>query len=75
MVNVMNSLIHALIENLLFKLFWFLDCLLFFILDSEVSCVRGLTSWRDSASAINDEIYKGFSKGNSAGKINEIVGG
>lgn len=39
----------------------------------EASCVQGLRLWRDSSSAINDEIYKGYRKGNSEGKINEIV--
>ncbi|XAR65459.1 Sulfate-transporting ATPase [Bertholletia excelsa] len=39
----------------------------------EVKCVQGLNLWRNSSSEINDELYKGFRKGNSEKKINEIV--
>ncbi|CAN1300052.1 ABC transporter A family member 7 [Linum perenne] len=39
----------------------------------EVRCVRGIHLWRNSASDINDEIYKGYYKGNSEEKINEII--
>jgi hypothetical protein len=41
----------------------------------EASCVQGLHLWRDSSSVINDELYQGYRKGNSEGKINEIVAG
>ncbi|KAI8528928.1 hypothetical protein RHMOL_Rhmol12G0186000 [Rhododendron molle] len=39
----------------------------------EAICVQGQNLWRNSSSEINDELYKGFRKGNSEGKINEIV--
>ncbi|XP_052175701.1 ABC transporter A family member 7-like isoform X2 [Diospyros lotus] len=39
----------------------------------EARCVQGLRLWRNSASEINDELYKGFRKGNSELKINEMV--
>ncbi|KAF5957628.1 hypothetical protein HYC85_004853 [Camellia sinensis] len=39
----------------------------------EVRCVQGLHLWRSSSSEINDELYKGYRKGNSEEKINEIV--
>uniref|UniRef100_A0A5B7AWJ4 ABC transporter domain-containing protein n=1 Tax=Davidia involucrata TaxID=16924 RepID=A0A5B7AWJ4_DAVIN len=41
--------------------------------EQDVRCVQGLHLWRNSASEINDELYKGFRKGNSEGKINEII--
>ncbi|TXG50445.1 hypothetical protein EZV62_022969 [Acer yangbiense] len=39
----------------------------------ELRCLQGLNLWRDSASEINDELYKGYRKGNSERKINEIT--
>lgn len=39
----------------------------------EVQCVQGLHLWRNSSSEINDELFKGYHKGNSERKINEIV--
>ncbi|XP_074375980.1 LOW QUALITY PROTEIN: ABC transporter A family member 7-like [Apium graveolens] len=39
------------------------------------SCVQGLHFWRNSSSDINDELYKGFRKGNSGREINEIIAG
>ncbi|XP_058195611.1 ABC transporter A family member 7-like [Rhododendron vialii] len=39
----------------------------------EAICVQGQNLWRNSSSEINDELYKGYRKGNSEGKINEIV--
>ncbi|KAL5866176.1 hypothetical protein ACOSQ3_003690 [Xanthoceras sorbifolium] len=39
----------------------------------ELRCVQGLNLWRNSSSEINDELYKGYSKGKPAGKINEMV--
>ncbi|KAG6587528.1 ABC transporter A family member 7, partial [Cucurbita argyrosperma subsp. sororia] len=41
----------------------------------EVICAQGLHLWRNSASVVNDEMYKGFHKGNSEGKVNEILAG
>uniref|UniRef100_A0A5B7AZN9 ABC transporter domain-containing protein n=1 Tax=Davidia involucrata TaxID=16924 RepID=A0A5B7AZN9_DAVIN len=38
-----------------------------------VSCVQGLSLWRNTSSEINDELRKGYSGGNSEGKINEII--
>ncbi|XP_009759239.1 ABC transporter A family member 7-like isoform X1 [Nicotiana sylvestris] len=39
----------------------------------EISCVKGLHLWRNSSYEINDELYKGYRKGNPEGKINEII--
>ncbi|KAK4568293.1 hypothetical protein RGQ29_003892 [Quercus rubra] len=39
----------------------------------EVNCVQGLHLWRNSSSVVNDELYKGYRKGNSEKKINEIT--
>lgn len=41
----------------------------------DVSCVQGLHLWRNSSSEINDELYKGYRKGNPERQINEIVAG
>ncbi|KAK2664000.1 hypothetical protein Ddye_002574 [Dipteronia dyeriana] len=41
----------------------------------ELRCLQGLNLWRNSASEINDELYKGYRKGNSERKINEITAG
>lgn len=43
--------------------------------NTDVNCIRGLHLWRNSSSEINDELYKGYRKGNPEGKINEIVAG
>ncbi|KAL7098748.1 hypothetical protein ACP275_09G037200 [Erythranthe tilingii] len=42
-------------------------------LQKDVRCVQGLQLWRNSSSEINDELYKGYHKGNSERKINEIL--
>uniref|UniRef100_A0A1S4DEV6 ABC transporter A family member 7-like n=1 Tax=Nicotiana tabacum TaxID=4097 RepID=A0A1S4DEV6_TOBAC len=39
----------------------------------EISCVKGIHLWRNSSYEINDELYKGYRKGNPEGKINEII--
>lgn len=39
----------------------------------EVKCVQGLHLWRNTSFEINDELYKGYRKGNSERKINEIL--
>ncbi|OIS97179.1 PREDICTED: ABC transporter A family member 7-like isoform X2 [Nicotiana attenuata] len=39
----------------------------------EISCLKGLHLWRNSSYEINDELYKGYRKGNQEGKINEII--
>ncbi|KAF4403201.1 hypothetical protein G4B88_027972 [Cannabis sativa] len=41
--------------------------------EQEIKCVQGLQLWRNTSSEINDELYKGYRKGNSERKINEIV--
>ena len=41
----------------------------------EVACAQGLYLWRNSSSDINDELYKGYRKGNPEKRINEIVAG
>ncbi|KAK1357751.1 ABC transporter domain-containing protein [Heracleum sosnowskyi] len=45
------------------------------IVQQEASCVQGLQFWRNTSSDINDELYKGYWKGNSGRKINEIIAG
>lgn len=45
------------------------------VLDADVNCIQGLHLWRNSSSEINNDLYKGYRKGNSEGKINEIVAG
>lgn len=42
-------------------------------LRQEVACAQGLYLWRNSSSDINDELYKGYHKGNPERMINEIV--
>ncbi|KAF6159969.1 hypothetical protein GIB67_033053 [Kingdonia uniflora] len=42
-------------------------------LQQEVRCVQGIQLWRNSSSAVNDEMYKGFRDGNPDRKINEIA--
>ncbi|XP_039117389.1 ABC transporter A family member 7-like [Dioscorea cayenensis subsp. rotundata] len=39
----------------------------------EVKCVQGLSLWRDSSSAVNYELFKGYQQGNTEKKINSIV--
>ncbi|GMJ05742.1 ATP-binding cassette A7, ABC2 homolog 6, A. THALIANA ABC2 HOMOLOG 6 [Hibiscus trionum] len=39
----------------------------------EIRCAQGLYLWRNSSSQVNDELYKGYRKGNSEEKINEFV--
>ncbi|XP_051123223.1 ABC transporter A family member 7-like isoform X3 [Andrographis paniculata] len=41
--------------------------------EKKLRCVRGLTLWRNSSSAINNELFKGYRTGNPKEKINEIV--
>ncbi|XP_030473856.1 ABC transporter A family member 7-like isoform X1 [Syzygium oleosum] len=41
----------------------------------DVSCAQGLRLWRNSSSAVNDELYKGYRKGNPERQINEILAG
>ncbi|CAL5362178.1 unnamed protein product [Camellia sinensis] len=42
---------------------------------AEIRCAQGLHLWRNNSSEINDELYKGFWKGNSERKIDEMVAG
>lgn len=44
-------------------------------LQQDVSCAQGLHLWKNSSSAVNDELYKGYQKGNPERQINEIVAG
>ncbi|KFK23718.1 hypothetical protein AALP_AAs66804U000100, partial [Arabis alpina] len=39
----------------------------------EMRCIKGLNLWRNSSKEVNDEIFKGYQKGNAAGMINEFV--
>ncbi|PHT47857.1 ABC transporter A family member 7 [Capsicum baccatum] len=43
------------------------------VVQQDISCLKGLQLWRNSSGEINDELYKGYRKGNSEGKINEII--
>ncbi|KAF7123417.1 hypothetical protein RHSIM_Rhsim12G0157900 [Rhododendron simsii] len=42
-------------------------------LTQEAICIQGQNLWLNSSSEVNDELYKGYRKGNSEGKTNEIV--
>ncbi|KAJ4894490.1 ABC transporter A family member 3 [Raphanus sativus] len=39
----------------------------------EMRCVQGLNLWLNSSKEVNDNIFKGYQKGNSEGMIKEIV--
>ncbi|KAE8661779.1 ABC transporter A family member 4 [Hibiscus syriacus] len=39
----------------------------------EIRCTQGLYLWRNSSSQVNNELYKGYRKGNVEEKINEFV--
>ncbi|XVF11962.1 hypothetical protein REPUB_Repub08aG0073700 [Reevesia pubescens] len=41
--------------------------------EQEIRCVQGIYLWRNSSSEVNDELYKGYRKGNLEEKINEFV--
>ncbi|XP_010915097.1 ABC transporter A family member 7-like isoform X2 [Elaeis guineensis] len=42
-------------------------------LEKEVECVQGLPLWRSNSSAINDELFRGYEKGNAEKNSNEIL--
>ncbi|XP_010689557.2 ABC transporter A family member 7 [Beta vulgaris subsp. vulgaris] len=42
-------------------------------LQQDVTCAQGLHLWRNSSSDINDDLYKGYRKGNPEREINEFV--
>ncbi|VFQ62764.1 unnamed protein product [Cuscuta campestris] len=42
-------------------------------LQQDISCTQGLHLWRNSSSKINDELYRGYRKGNLEKEINEII--
>ncbi|KAJ0988058.1 hypothetical protein J5N97_006414 [Dioscorea zingiberensis] len=42
-------------------------------LQQDVECVQGLPLWRRSSSEVNDELFKGYRKGNAEGMINEVM--
>ncbi|XP_010931477.1 ABC transporter A family member 7 isoform X1 [Elaeis guineensis] len=42
-------------------------------LELEVECVQGLSLWRDSSSAVNDELFKGYRQENTKRKTNEYI--
>ncbi|XP_047973696.1 ABC transporter A family member 7-like [Salvia hispanica] len=42
-------------------------------IQQDVRCIQSLHLWRNSSSEINDELYKGYRKGNPERQINEIV--
>ncbi|XVF51953.1 hypothetical protein PTKIN_Ptkin04bG0225400 [Pterospermum kingtungense] len=41
--------------------------------EQEVRCVQGLYLWRNSSSEVNDELYKGYRKGDEQQNINGFV--
>lgn len=43
------------------------------LVQQDVNCIKSLQLWRNSSSEINNELYKGYRKGNPEEKINEIV--
>ncbi|CAJ2664517.1 unnamed protein product [Trifolium pratense] len=38
----------------------------------EIKCAQGIHSWRNSSSEIDTDLYKGYYRSNSEGRINEI---
>ncbi|XP_078428106.1 ABC transporter A family member 7-like [Wolffia australiana] len=42
-------------------------------IQKEVKCVRGLTLWRNSSMAVNNELYMGFRRGNKHRKSSQIM--
>ncbi|TVU06174.1 hypothetical protein EJB05_49373, partial [Eragrostis curvula] len=47
-------------------------------LQINIDCIQGLSLWRESASVINDELFKGYRQqdgGSGGGKTNEFVAG
>ncbi|ERN03835.1 ABC transporter A family member 7 [Amborella trichopoda] len=44
-----------------------------YTVQQKVECVQGLHLWRNSSSVVNNELFKGYRKGNSAKEINEIL--
>ncbi|CAK7322852.1 unnamed protein product [Dovyalis caffra] len=45
-----------------------------FNFQKEAMCVPSLNLWRNSSSEINDQIYRGYEKGNAQRMYNEILG-
>ncbi|CAA7031232.1 unnamed protein product [Microthlaspi erraticum] len=43
-------------------------------LGKKIKCVQGSNLWRNSSSDVNNELYKGYRKGNPDDKINEYAG-
>ncbi|KAL1210263.1 ABC transporter A family member 7 [Cardamine amara subsp. amara] len=41
----------------------------------ELRCVEGSNRWKNTSREVNDEIFKGYRKGNREGNINEIAAG
>ncbi|WCJ35969.1 ABC transporter A family member 7 [Euphorbia peplus] len=41
--------------------------------NKDVECVQGVNLWRNNVAEVNKELYNGYRRGNSAGKINEIL--
>nr|BAO45863.1 ATP-binding cassette transporter subfamily A member [Acacia mangium] len=42
-------------------------------IQQEISCAQGLHLWRNNPSEVNNELFKGYRKGNPERQINEIV--
>ncbi|XP_061353117.1 ABC transporter A family member 7-like isoform X3 [Gastrolobium bilobum] len=43
--------------------------------DLEVTCAQGLRLWRNSSSEVNNELFKGYRRGNTEKQIDEIAAG
>ncbi|XP_058788356.1 ABC transporter A family member 7-like [Vicia villosa] len=44
-------------------------------IQQELRCAQALRLWRNSSSEVNNELYKGYRKGNTERQINEIAAG
>ncbi|WCJ35970.1 ABC transporter A family member 7 [Euphorbia peplus] len=44
-----------------------------FDINTVATCVEGLNLWRSSSSEINDELFKGYPKGNNRGETNQML--
>lgn len=60
--------------HVLFKIL-FTNSKFCFRLDVELVCAEGLPLWRNSASEVNNELYRGYRKSNLEEQIQEIAAG
>ena len=57
--------------------FLFFTNLIFFCfpMDLEVTCAQVLPLWHNSSTQVNNELFKGYRRGNTERHINEIAAG